>query len=29
MSATSQVPAGELFLEVRKWLLQAFAAASA
>ena len=29
MSATSQVPAGELFLEVRKWLLQAFAAAGA
>jgi SAM-dependent methyltransferase len=29
MSATSQVPAGELFLEVRKWLLAAFAAAGA
>jgi len=29
MSATSQVPAGELFLAVRKWLLQAFAAAGA
>jgi 2-polyprenyl-3-methyl-5-hydroxy-6-metoxy-1,4-benzoquinol methylase len=29
MSATSQVPAGELFLEVREWLLQAFAAAGA
>jgi 2-polyprenyl-3-methyl-5-hydroxy-6-metoxy-1,4-benzoquinol methylase len=29
MPATSQVPAGELFLQVRKWLLQAFAAAGA
>jgi 2-polyprenyl-3-methyl-5-hydroxy-6-metoxy-1,4-benzoquinol methylase len=29
MSATSQVPAGELFLKVRSWLLAAFAAAGA
>jgi 2-polyprenyl-3-methyl-5-hydroxy-6-metoxy-1,4-benzoquinol methylase len=29
MSATSQVPASELFLEVRGWLLSAFAAAGA
>ena len=29
MSATAEVPAGELFLGVRKWLLQAFAAAGA
>jgi len=29
MPATSQVPAGELFLKVREWLLSAFAAAGA
>ncbi|HYX74522.1 MAG TPA: class I SAM-dependent methyltransferase [Steroidobacteraceae bacterium] len=29
ISATSQVPAGDLFLEVREWLLSAFAAAGA